>query len=100
MKKSETITKKIDTEIPIDLLKALSEPNRISLLRLLYDEEICVCNLAKKLDLAYNLTSFHLKVLFDEGLVEKKRDKNQIFYIIKDKWRKRLEYYFKFLDIN
>ncbi len=59
--------------------------------------KICVCDLAKELNLANNLLSFHLKVLFEAGILDKKREGNQIFYFIQEEWRPRVEHFFKFI---
>lgn len=64
------------------LLKVISDVNRIKILCILSQEKICVCDLAERLGLAQNLVSHHLKVLEDVGILEKKRDGNQIFYTI------------------
>ncbi len=65
-----------------NLLKVLSDVNRIKILCILSQEKICVCDLAKRLEIAQNLVSHHLKVLEEAGVFEKKRNGNQIFYYI------------------
>lgn len=72
-------------EVSARLLKVLSDVNRIKILCILSKEKICVCDLAKKLELAQNLVSHHLKVLEESMILEKSRDGNQIFYSIIDK---------------
>lgn len=64
------------------LLKIISDVNRIKILCILSQEQICVCDLAERLEVAQNLVSHHLKVLEDADILEKKRDGNQIFYFI------------------
>lgn len=64
------------------LLKVLSDVNRIKILCILSQEKICVCDLAEKLEVGQNLVSHHLKVLEDAGVLEKRRDGNQMFYSI------------------
>ena len=66
----------MNTEIDVNLIKTVSEVNRIKILQDLYNEDICVCELAKKLDIAYSLISFHLKELYKVGILNKKRDGN------------------------
>lgn len=63
-------------------LKVVSDTNRIKILCILSKEKVCVCDLAKRLKIAQNLVSHHLKVLEDIEILEKKRVSNQIFYSI------------------
>lgn len=63
-------------------LKVVSDTNRIKILCILSQEKICVCDLAERLGIAQNLVSHHLKVLQEIGILEKKREANQIFYSI------------------
>jgi ArsR family transcriptional regulator, lead/cadmium/zinc/bismuth-responsive transcriptional repressor len=92
------INKKIEESV--DLLKAVSEPNRLRILCVLSKEKICVCDLAEKLGIQQNLLSFHLKTLFEVGILEKFREGNSIYYAIKKEWEKKIESIFKFLDIK
>ncbi len=64
------------------LLKVLSDINRIKILCILSQEKICVCDLAERMEIAQNLVSHHLKILEESGILEKKRDGNQIFYSV------------------
>jgi len=87
-------------EASIELLKAISEPNRLRVLCTLSKTSICVCDLAEKLDISRNLLSFHLKTLYESGILDKRRDGNQIFFFIKDDWKKRVENFFIFVGIK
>lgn len=64
------------------ILKILADINRIKILFILSTEKICVCNLAKKMGIAQNLVSHHLKVLESAGILEKNRKGNEIYYSI------------------
>ncbi|MBN1915465.1 helix-turn-helix transcriptional regulator [Candidatus Dojkabacteria bacterium] len=61
---------------------------------------MCVCELSEKLGISRNLLSFHLKTLYKAGILDKRRDGNQIFFFIKNKWKKRVSYFFSFVGIN
>jgi len=67
----------------IDLKKyliAISESNRLEILQFLKKGEKCACEIHPKLKLPQNLSSHHLKVLKDLGLIIGKRDGNKIIY--------------------
>ena len=64
----------------IKVMKALSEPNRVKILKLLQHKEFCVCELQALLDLAQPTISKHLKLLEDAGLVESYKDKLWVNY--------------------
>lgn len=65
-----------------EFLKILSEENRLKILCLLKEKTLCVCDIWHYLNLAQNLTSHHLKVLKDFGLVSSKQDGLKVMYSI------------------
>ncbi|MDD4588687.1 MAG: metalloregulator ArsR/SmtB family transcription factor [Heliobacteriaceae bacterium] len=54
--------------------KALGEPTRLRILRLLADRELCVCDLEEILAINQPRISQHLKVLKQAGLVKERRE--------------------------
>lgn len=58
----------------IRVMKALSDPNRVKLLKLLQARVMCVCELQAALGLAQPTVSKHLKILEEAGLVHREKD--------------------------
>ncbi len=58
----------------IRVMKALSDPNRVKILKMLDRRELCVCEIQAGLGLAQPTISKHLKILEDAGLVEKRKN--------------------------
>jgi len=58
----------------IRMLKALSDPTRLSIFEMLMESVQCNCEIAERLDLSLSLTSHHLRVLRRAGLVQSERD--------------------------
>lgn len=56
------------------VLKALAEPNRLSIFGELMRGDSCNCELGDKLGLPPNLLSHHLRVLSEAGMVTSRRD--------------------------
>lgn len=56
------------------LFKALGEPTRLQILRLLAEQELCVCDLEEILQISQPRISQHLKVLKQAGLVQERRE--------------------------
>jgi len=52
-----------------EILKIISEPNRLKILCLLKSGTKCVCEVQKMLGLKQNLVSHHLKILMDANLI-------------------------------
>ncbi|MFP3983630.1 MAG: ArsR/SmtB family transcription factor [Desulfurivibrionaceae bacterium] len=50
-------------------MKALSDPNRIKIIKMLQRREMCVCEIKEALGLAQSTASKHLKVLEEAGLI-------------------------------
>ena len=58
----------------IKVMKALSDPNRVKIIKLLQQKMMCVCELRGALEIAQPTVSKHLKVLEEAGLVEYRKD--------------------------
>ncbi|MBW6485249.1 MAG: metalloregulator ArsR/SmtB family transcription factor [Syntrophobacterales bacterium] len=68
----------------IKVMKALSDPNRVKLLKLLQKREMCVCEIQAALEIAQPTVSKHLKVLEKAGLVGRKKDGLWVNYFLAD----------------
>ncbi len=64
----------------IRLMRALSDPARLRLLRLLQHGELCVCELVDTLRMPQYAVSRHLRCLRALGLVEARRDGRWMHY--------------------
>jgi len=69
----------------IRVMKALSDPNRIKIMKMLMEKELCVCEITAILGLAQSTVSKHLKILEDAELVHSWRDGAWVNYRITDK---------------
>ena len=68
----------------IKVMKALSDPNRIKILKMLQRKSMCVCEMREALQLAQPTVSNHLKSLEDAGLVQSHKDGLWVNYILAD----------------
>ena len=66
------------------VMKALSEPNRVKIIKLLQQKTMCVCELQAALDIAQPSVSKHLKILEDGGLVEFRKEGLWVNYYLSD----------------
>lgn len=64
----------------IKVMKALSDPNRVRIVKLLEQKELCVCELQEALNLAQSTVSKHMKVLEEAGLVDYRKKGSWIIY--------------------
>jgi ArsR family transcriptional regulator len=53
----------------IKVMKALSDPNRVKMVKLLQRRVMCVCEIQEALGLAQSTASKHLKILEEAGLI-------------------------------
>lgn len=58
----------------IKVMKALSDPGRVKVVKMLQQREMCVCEIQEALGLAQPTVSKHLKILVDAGLVQSEKD--------------------------
>lgn len=74
-----------DLSEALDFLRVISDRCRLHILYLLRKKELCVCEIWKSLNSPQNLTSHHLKVLKDFGLITSKKDGLKVFYKLNPK---------------
>ncbi|MCR5733645.1 MAG: metalloregulator ArsR/SmtB family transcription factor [Lachnospiraceae bacterium] len=67
-----------------ELFKVFGDSTRIKILFALFEEEICVCDLAKALNMTQSAISHQLKILKQARLVKSRRDKKQVIYYLAD----------------
>jgi len=68
----------------IKVTKALSDPNRVKILKMLQKKEMCVCEIQAALKIAQPTVSKHLKALEDAGLVSFTKDGLWVNYRVAD----------------
>jgi ArsR family transcriptional regulator len=68
----------------IKVMKALSDPSRVKMLKILQYKSMCVCEIQAAIGLAQPTISNHLKVLEDAGLVGYRKDGLWVNYHLAD----------------
>ena len=68
----------------IQVMKAVSDPNRVKVLKMLQNKSMCVCEMQAALQIAQPSVSKHLKLLEDSGLVGSKKDGLWVNYYLTD----------------
>ncbi|MDD2224698.1 MAG: metalloregulator ArsR/SmtB family transcription factor [Candidatus Shapirobacteria bacterium] len=63
-----------------DLLKLISENNRLQILHLLQKGEHCVCELIKETKLSQSLISHHLKDLKNINIIADRKEGKWVYY--------------------
>ena len=79
--------KKLDItyEQQAKLFKALSDEKRLRILGLLRDGEECACVLGEQLDMAQSSLSYHIKILYESGIVDSRQDGKWTHYRISER---------------
>jgi len=68
----------------IGVMKALADPNRVRMLKMLQHRIMCVCEIQAALGLAQPTVSKHLQVLAEAGLVTSEKDGLWVNYRLAD----------------
>ena len=68
----------------IKVMKALSDPSRVKIMKMLQNRMMCVCEIQAALQFAQSTTSKHLQILEDSGLIMKKKDGLWVNYSLAD----------------
>ena len=67
-----------------DLFKIFGDYTRIRILFVLFESEVCVCDLAQVLNMTQSAISHQLKILKQSRLVKSRREGKSIFYSLAD----------------
>lgn len=68
----------------IRVMKAVSDPNRVKILKMLQHRTLCVCELQAALGIAQPTVSKHLKILEEAGLVISRKEGLWVNYQLSD----------------
>ena len=66
----------------VKMFKALSDENRLRMLKLLLEKDICVCEMKEIFPLSHSQVSRSLKMLMDTGFLKRWRDGKCVVYIV------------------
>jgi ArsR family transcriptional regulator len=68
----------------IKVMKALSDPNRVKVIKMLQHKTMCVCEIQKVLQVSQPAVSKHMKILENAGLVSFRKDGLWVNYHLTD----------------
>lgn len=88
----EELLKKVRENMPdetelydlAELFKIFSDSTRIRILFVLFEAEVCVCDLANTLRMTQSAVSHQLRILKQSKLVKNRREGKSIFYSLAD----------------
>ncbi len=88
----QDLVDKVMTEMPdedtlyelSELFKVFGDSTRIRILYVLYEAEVCVCDLAEVLHMSQSAVSHQLKNLKSARLIKSRRVGKQVFYSLSD----------------
>ena len=69
----------------VRVFKALSDPNRIRIMKMMLERELCLCEVREVLNLSNSTVSKHLSILRDAGLVLDSKNGKWVNFRINDK---------------
>ncbi|MEG0833097.1 MAG: metalloregulator ArsR/SmtB family transcription factor [Oscillospiraceae bacterium] len=67
-----------------ELFKMFGDSTRIRILFVLFESEMCVCNIAQLLGMTQSAISHQLRALKQSGLVKYRRDGKTVYYSLAD----------------
>ena len=88
----EDLVRKVHERLPeeeklyalAELFKVFGDYTRIRILYVLFEEDVCVCDLAEALHMTQPAISHQLKILKQAKLVGSRRDGKSVFYSLAD----------------
>ena len=88
----EELLKIVDEKLPdeeelydlAELFKVFGDSTRIRILFVLFEAEVCVCDLAQALNMTQSAVSHQLRILKQNKLVKSRREGKSVFYSLAD----------------
>lgn len=81
---NETMPEETELYDLAELFKVFGDSTRIRILFVLFEAEVCVCDLAQALNMTQSAISHQLKILKQNKLVKSRREGKSIFYSLAD----------------
>ena len=81
---NETLQEETELYDLAELFKVFGDSTRIRILFVLFEAEVCVCDLAKVLNMTQSAISHQLRILKQNKLVKNRREGKSIFYSLAD----------------
>ncbi len=73
-----------------ELFKIFGDSTRIKIINVLLDSELCVCDIANKVNVSQSAVSHQLRILKQSKLVKYRKDGNCIYYSLADDHVKKI----------
>ena len=80
----ETMPDETELDSLAELFKVFGDPTRIRILFVLFETEVCVCDLARALNMTQSAVSHQLRILKQSRLVKNRREGKSMFYSLAD----------------
>ena len=80
----ETMPDETELDSLAELFKVFGAPTRIRILFVLFETEVCVCDLARALNMTQSAVSHQLRILKQSRLVKNRREGKSMFYSLAD----------------
>ena len=80
----ETMPDETELDSLAELFKVFGDPTRIRILFVLFETEVCVCDLARALNMTQSAVSHQLRILKQSRLVNNRREGKSMFYSLAD----------------
>lgn len=84
----------------INIFKALADETRLRILSIIFNGEMCVCEIEKSLGLTQSNASRHLTALKDAGILLNCKHAQWTYYKLNDKFIKNNKELYDYLFIN
>lgn len=68
----------------VEIFKAMADPCRLTILKLLRESELCVCEILPEFKRSQSTISKHLNILFEAGILDRRIDGKRTLYRIRD----------------
>ncbi|MBQ9306500.1 MAG: winged helix-turn-helix transcriptional regulator [Clostridia bacterium] len=87
----------METERLTQIARALTDENRVQIIRMLAEGEKCACDLLAQLEIGQPTLSHHMKLLNESGLVKTRRSAKWSYYSLDvkawDAFREEIEHF-------
>lgn len=81
---NETMPQETELYDLAELFKVFGDSTRIRILFVLFEQEVCVCDIANALNMTQSAISHQLRILKQSKLVKSRREGKSIFYSLAD----------------